>query len=102
MSPLATLRQRCASGVLPPMMEGGMPRDEDFRPMLAETGLQQAEFAKLGGWKRSTVNRWCRQERRDRRKPPKNAWALLLAYRLLPDTKRRALREELQTMEDGR
>ena len=70
-------------------------------PSLAElikkAGLLQEEFAELGGWLLSTINRWCRQRGSDSRRVPRPAWAFLLAYRMLSEEQREILKLEIRT-----
>ena len=70
--------------------EDGKP-PSSFRALLVEIELSQSEFALLGGWLPSSVNRWCQQRPTDARPIPRHAWALASAYRLLSPRQRMTL-----------
>lgn len=86
-------------GAAPP--QGTEGRGEKPHPLAAvvkEAGLSQKEFAELGGWLPSTVNRWLRQRGTDGRRVPRHVWALALAYKALGRRQREALRAELAAL----
>ncbi|CAH2606321.1 conserved protein of unknown function (plasmid) [Rhodovastum atsumiense] len=70
-----------------------LPRD--FDAAVDETGLGQKGVAQLGGWAIPTVNRWCRQREKDHRDVPRDAWAVVLAFRKLSRKKQAELMAEL-------
>ena len=75
-----------------------MPADEPrLEEVIHQAGLSQRQFAALGGWLPSTVNRWCRQRDSDGRPVPRYAWALILAYSALPQKARDRFLERLDS-----